>query len=429
MELYEHDELASDSGDEKKLEKAEKEAEKRVLKRKCEKMSKRSRKSEASSPERKRPWGADPQQHSSRWAQSSIPPRTGATRMIGPCYKCGEMGHLVATCQQTRPTSWYPFEGSTGISIVNCMSYDKVECEGKTGRGLPNTSVHQRIKDSSPGHPDDQFEPGWNDQEGISEQDEYETLQDWEGQEKGEIKGTGSKIVRPLVRYWRGQGLRAVVYLDDGIIAVEGEEAASRASEAVKDDLRKAGFVIHVEKSQWEPTRNILWLGFELDLEEGKIKVPRDKLTRLQEILENWKVEERIPAKTLASLIGKIVALSIAVGPVARLMTRSLYAVLSSRTSWFQKLTISQEAKEELSFWEEYLPRLQGQNIWQSPSAVRVVYSDASGTGYAGYTVEHGSAVAHGQWSRWEADQSSTWRELRAVGQVLQSFVHKLVYR
>ena len=235
-----------------------------------------------------------------------------------------------------------------------------------------------------------------------------------------------TKIVRPLVRYWRGQGLRAVVYLDDGIIAVEGEEAASRASEAVRDDLRKAGFVIHVEKSQWEPTRNIVWLGFELDLEEGKIKVPRDKLTRLQEILENWKVEERIPAKTLASLIGKIVALSIAVGPVARLMTRSLYAVLSSRTSWFQKLTISQEAKEELSFWEEYLPRLQGQNIWQSPSAVRVVYSDASGTGYAGYTVEHGSAVAHGQWSQWEADQSSTWRELRAVGQVLQSFVHKL---
>ena len=196
VELYEHDELASDSGDEKKLEKAEKEAEKRVLHEKeTRKMSKRSRKSEASSPERKRPWGADPQQHSSRRAQSSIPPRTGATRMIGPRYKCGEMGHLVATCQQTRPTSWYPFEGSTGMSIVNCMSYDEVECEGKTGRGLPNTSVHQRIKDSSPGHPDDQFEPGWNDQKGISEQDEYETLQDWElwsrkrGDKRDRVKG------------------------------------------------------------------------------------------------------------------------------------------------------------------------------------------------------------------------------------------------
>ena len=34
--------------------------------------------------------------------------------------------------------------------------------------------------------------------------------------------------------------------------------------------------------------------------------------------------------------------------------------------------------------------------------------------------------VAHGQWSAWEVEQSSTWRELRAVGQVLQSLVDKL---
>ena len=123
----------------------------------------------------------------------------------------------------------------------------------------------------------------------------------------------------------------------------------------------------------------------------------------LQEILGNIKVEEKVSAKYLASLIGKIMALSIAVGPVVRLMTRSLYAVLNSRTSWFQKLYILPEAKDELEFWWESLPRLQGQNIWQSPSAVRVVYSDASGTGYAGYTVEHGPAIVHGQWSSWEA--------------------------
>ena len=114
-------------------------------------------------------------------------------------------------------------------------------------------------------------------------------------------------------------------------------------------------------------------------------------------------------AKYLASLIGKIMALSIAVGPVARLMTRSLYTVLSNKTSWFQKLEISPEAKEELLFWQECLPRLEGQNIWQSPSAVRVVYSDVSGTGYVGYSVEHGPAIVHGEWSAWEAEQSSTW--------------------
>ena len=144
-----------------------------------------------------------------------------------------------------------------------------------------------------------------------------------------------------------------------------------RASERVKEDLSKAGFVTHIGKSHWDPTRSIIWLGFELDLGEKKIKVPKAKLVGLQEILGNIKVEEKVSAKYLATLISKIMALSIAVGPVARLMTRSLYAVLNSRTSWFQKLDILPEAKDELMFWQESLPRLQGQNIWQSLSAVR----------------------------------------------------------
>ena len=63
-ELYKHDELASNSADEKKLEKAEKEAEKVVAKHKRDKMSKRARKNETSSLEQKK-WPTDPQQHGS----------------------------------------------------------------------------------------------------------------------------------------------------------------------------------------------------------------------------------------------------------------------------------------------------------------------------------------------------------------------------
>ena len=54
------------------------------------------------------------------------------------------------------------------------------------------------------------------------------------------------------------------------------------------------------------------------------------------------------------------------------------------------------------------------------------VHSDTSGNGYGGYTVEHDGQVANGQWSKEEATQSSTWRELRAVRLVLKSFETKL---
>ena len=62
----------------------------------------------------------------------------------------------------------------------------------------------------------------------------------------------------------------------------------------------------------------------------------------------------------------------------------------------------------------------------QVPSAVRVVYSDTSSTGYGGYIVEHGNLVANGQWSIDESSQNSTWHQLIAVRLVLESFQSKL---
>ena len=50
-----------------------------------------------------------------------------------------------------------------------------------------------------------------------------------------------TKLLRPLVKYWRSQGLRAIIYLDDDIVAVSGKEAAHKASHSVRTDLAKAG--------------------------------------------------------------------------------------------------------------------------------------------------------------------------------------------
>ena len=235
-----------------------------------------------------------------------------------------------------------------------------------------------------------------------------------------------TKLIRPLVKCWRGDGLRAVVYLDDGIVAANGIEAARRASEMVKQDLAKAGFIAHKEKSQWTPSQKMHWLGFDLDLEEGVVSVPPHKIQRLQESLSALGECLYVPAKLIASLVGNIMSMSIALGPVARLMTRSLYTLLNSRHSWYERLQMSPEAAEELRFWHKCFSDFNGQNIWRSSSAVRVIYSDASDTGFGGYMVEHGPQIAHGQWSAWEAQQSSTWRELKAVSTVLQSFASSL---
>ena len=236
-----------------------------------------------------------------------------------------------------------------------------------------------------------------------------------------------TKLVRPLVRYWRKSGLRVIVYLDDGLCAMGGESNALEASTLVQSTLSQAGFVANVKKSIWKPTQRLQWLGFVIELSQGLIEVPRDRLTAVACKLQRACQLKLVPAKQLASVVGSIISMGLAIGPVSRFMTRSLYTLLNTKLSWWEMLEVTPEAHQELEFWKACLDDYNCQPIWHSPSAVRVVYSDASDTGYGGYVVEHGPCVAYGQWTTHEAHQSSTWRELTAVLRVLSAVAVKLM--
>lgn len=58
----------------------------------------------------------------------------------------------------------------------------------------------------------------------------------------------------------------------------------------------------------------------------------------------------------------------------------------------------------------------------------KVVYSDASHAGYAGYVVQSINGIAHGQWSSVESNLSSTWREFNAVYNLLLSMKEFLAF-
>ena len=64
-------------------------------------------------------------------------------------------------------------------------------------------------------------------------------------------------MMRPLVRLWRSKGLKAVVYLDDGVCALKNENEATMASNWVKEILAKAGWVYNKVKSVWAPTHKL----------------------------------------------------------------------------------------------------------------------------------------------------------------------------
>ena len=114
-----------------------------------------------------------------------------------------------------------------------------------------------------------------------------------------------TKVVRPLVRYWQAQGIRIVVYRDDGLGAAAGLEAACLASQLEHSTIERPRFVLHPSMLVWKPTQCLIWLGFIVDLLQGQVQVPEPKLVVLIVMLKQTRCSTRITARFLASMFGK----------------------------------------------------------------------------------------------------------------------------
>ena len=55
-----------------------------------------------------------------------------------------------------------------------------------------------------------------------------------------------TKLTRPLVHWWRRQGFKVVMYIDDGIIVMLQRQAASDTCKIVQQSLEEAGFLLNM---------------------------------------------------------------------------------------------------------------------------------------------------------------------------------------
>ena len=196
----------------------------------------------------------------------------------------------------------------------------------------------------------------------------------------------------------------------------------------MRRDLGRCGFLINELKSHLVPRQVGEFLGYIIDLTDGKFLVPMEKVEKLRSMLHNLQENHwSVSARMVARVTGTIISMGLALGPVARLFTRHLYAMQNSVCSLSAKISLSAQALMEIDFWINSFMDVMGQPIWHSAPSIDVIsYSDASSSGWAGYVVQLGNIVARGDWSDLDYLQSSTYRELKAVRLVLESFAHRL---
>ena len=135
-----------------------------------------------------------------------------------------------------------------------------------------------------------------------------------------------TKLLKPLVKKWRTEGKSIVVFLDDGLGAAADYTKARISSLSVYADLLKSGFVPNEQKSLWEPTQVITWLGTVIDTCQCIISATNTRIQSLSEDL-SFLLDSTHPSlyqvRKLAIVCGKIISLGNCVGDVARLMTRN----------------------------------------------------------------------------------------------------------
>ena len=137
---------------------------------------------------------------------------------------------------------------------------------------------------------------------------------------------------------WSSDGdpgaLGVIIYIDDGICASKSNQQCVNDTKLVVDDLALAGFILNVQKSKLTPQQTGPWLGFLLDLCDGKYFVPKEKISKLIHSIDLLLASRLVPARLIASVTGQIISMSLALGPVAHLRTRALYDVINTCRFW-----------------------------------------------------------------------------------------------
>jgi len=234
-----------------------------------------------------------------------------------------------------------------------------------------------------------------------------------------------TKVLRPLVKFWRFNGVRIVVYLDDGCGSSDSVELIAKGhAQFVRYSLRDAGFVVNSSKSGWEPVHSLIWLGLEWNLNSGCFSITRSRIDKFLQIVDRFLTSAPyVTARDCATVAGHIMSMSPVIGHLIRLKTRYLYKVIEARCSWNSRFNIGvyNDALAEIFFWKNNVINLNLKRLVDYSIPMILSYSDASNVA-CGAFIDGTNAVCHRMWSESEARKSSTWRELKAIHFSLLAF-------
>lgn len=230
-----------------------------------------------------------------------------------------------------------------------------------------------------------------------------------------------TKILKPVLRALRLEGVTSVIYLDDILLIGDTVEECARNVQKTTRILTHLGFIINEQKSVLTPTRKLEYLGFTYDTINLKMSLPKEKKVSIINDIKNFTGKTECKIQTLASLIGQLVAACPAVkygrSHIKQLDREKFLALKKSNFNFSKTVQVSSEMLHDLSWWLENLNNSE-MDIKQ-PNFAFEIYSDASTTGWGTYCE---GQRTRGFWNEEESHKHINYLELLAALYSLQSF-------
>ncbi|XP_065943706.1 uncharacterized protein [Magallana gigas] len=185
-----------------------------------------------------------------------------------------------------------------------------------------------------------------------------------------------TKCLRPMVRYWRQSGVNIVLYLDDGLGLAESYEKGVSDSLFVKDSLEKAGFLVNLEKSIFEPCQMLEWLGMIWNTNMFCLSIPERRIQDCKSTLADlFHRLPKITARQLAQFTGKVISM----GPVIDVFQTGRWASIQTSGENLADLKFFCEKSKSESTFRKYRYAFNSWIKWcysQSPKVQHFPASD-----------------------------------------------------
>ena len=167
-------------------------------------------------------------------------------------------------------------------------------------------------------------------------------------------------------------------YLDDFLLLGRAgtTEGATVLSSAL-GVLQHLGVPVASQKIEG-PSTTLTFLGILIDTRALELRLPEDKLLRLQLLIQRWSSKQSCTRKELESFLGHLSHAAIVVKP-GRTFLRELFSRLKMARAPHHFVRLSSGAKADICWWRCFLQNWNGTSFFPRQSASCHVFSDASG--------------------------------------------------